>query len=219
MRPDNLKTGHDPLLPLPLPGELVMQPLFPVALGQVQLRPDPLELAAQLQALLAQRGTACSNPDPGCAWTGDLNGVWQLQRHALFAGLIAELLGHAKAYLQQLGFDLNQVALHIRVDRPVSVGHLARRPENALRDGPPCRESGRNRPLPRSLSLIALCIHGALPVQARRESKATPPDDDRSGGASASLRASSSRSTSRSPAVPRPQAAPARRPPSGAQAR
>jgi uncharacterized protein (TIGR02466 family) len=119
MRPDNLKTGHDPLLPLPLPGELVIQPLFPVALGQVQLRPDPLELAAQLQALLALRGTACSNPDPGCAWTGDLNGVWQLQRHALFAGLIAELLGHAKAYLQQLGFDLNQVALHIQRCWPV----------------------------------------------------------------------------------------------------
>ena len=61
-------------LPLPAPGPLVIQPLFPVALGQVQLRPDPLELAAQLQALLALRGGAASNPDPGCAWTGDLNG-------------------------------------------------------------------------------------------------------------------------------------------------
>lgn len=119
MRHDNVMDEPDPLLPLPSPGELVIQPLFPVALGQVQLRPDPLELAAQLQALLALRGDVCSNPDPGCAWTGDLNGVWQLQRHQLFEGLIAELLGHARAYLQKLGFDLGQVALHIQRCWPV----------------------------------------------------------------------------------------------------
>ncbi len=58
---------------------LQMQPLFPVALGQVQLRPDPLDLALQLQALHGLRGAAESNPDPGCAWTGDLNGVAQLR--------------------------------------------------------------------------------------------------------------------------------------------
>ena len=103
----------------PQPGDLVVAPLFPVALGQVQLRPDPLDLAVQLQALLALRGEASSNPDPGCAWTGDLNGVWQLQQHPVFAGLIAELVGQARRYLEQLGFDLSQVALHIQRCWPV----------------------------------------------------------------------------------------------------
>ncbi len=106
-------------LPLPAPGTLVIQPLFPVALGQVQLQPDPLDLAVQLQALHALRGEATSNPDPGCAWTGDLNGVWQLQRHPVFASLIAELLAQARQYLQQLGFDLSQLALYIQRCWPV----------------------------------------------------------------------------------------------------
>ena len=108
------------LMSLPKPGDdLLIQPLFPMALGQVQLRPDPLDLAMQLQALLELRGAATSNPDPGCAWTGDLNGVWQLQRHPVFAGLINALIGHARTYLQQLGFDLSQVALHIQRCWPV----------------------------------------------------------------------------------------------------
>ena len=107
-------------LPPPQPGaELVIQPLFPVALGQVQLRPDPLDLAVQLQALLELRGESSSNPDPGCAWTGDLNGVWQLQQHPVFAALTAELVEHARSYLQQLGFDLRQMALHIQRCWPV----------------------------------------------------------------------------------------------------
>ena len=107
-------------LPLPQPGaDLLIQPLFPLALGQVQLRPDPLDVAVQLQALLELRGDATSNPDPGCAWTGDLNGVWQLQQHPVFSGLIGELLGHARLYLAQLGFDLSQVALHIQRCWPV----------------------------------------------------------------------------------------------------
>ncbi|MFZ9229823.1 MAG: TIGR02466 family protein, partial [Prochlorococcaceae cyanobacterium] len=106
-------------LPLPPPGDLLIQPLFPVALGQVQLRPDPLDLAMQLQALHELRGEASSNPDPGCAWTGDLNGVWQLQKHPVFARLIAELLAQARQYLQQLGFDLSQVALHLQRCWPV----------------------------------------------------------------------------------------------------
>ena len=101
------------------PGDLVVAPLFPVALGQVQLRPDPLDLAVQLQALLSLRGEATSNPDPGCAWTGDLNGVWQLHQHPVFAGLIAELVAHARRYLEQLGFDLSQVALHLQRCWPV----------------------------------------------------------------------------------------------------
>lgn len=101
------------------PGDLQIQPLFPVALGQVQLQPDPLDLAVQLQALYALRGEASSNPDPDCAWTGDLNGVWQLQRHPSFAPLIAQLMGHAQNYLQQLGFDRSQVALHLQRCWPV----------------------------------------------------------------------------------------------------
>lgn len=106
-------------LPLPAPGDLVIQPLFPVALGQVQLRPDPLDLALQLQALHGLRGGAESNPDPGCAWTGDLNGVWQLQRDPAFAPLVAEIAGHAQHYLSELGFDRTQVALHLQRCWPV----------------------------------------------------------------------------------------------------
>ena len=100
-------------------GQLVLEPLFPVALGRVQLAPDPLDTAFQLQAINELRGGASSNPDPGCAWTGDLNGAWQLHRHPAFAPLIASLLGHARSYLQGLGFDLNQVSLHLQRCWPV----------------------------------------------------------------------------------------------------
>ncbi len=106
-------------LPLPAPGDLVIQPLFPVALGLVQLRLDPLELAGQLQVLHGLRGEAEGNPDPGCAWTVDLNGVWQLQRHPAFAPLLEQVSRHAQAYGRQLGFDLDRVALHIQRCWPV----------------------------------------------------------------------------------------------------
>jgi 5-oxoprolinase (ATP-hydrolysing) subunit B len=106
-------------LPLPKPGALVIQPLFPVALAMVQLKPDPMDLAVHLQELHLLRGEACSNPDPGCAWTGDLNGVWQLHRHPTFAPLIGELVGQAHSYLEQLGFRRNGVALHIQRCWPV----------------------------------------------------------------------------------------------------
>lgn len=106
-------------LPPPAPGSLQIQPLFPVALGLVQTRPDPLDLARQLQVLLALRGGAQGNPEPGCAWTGDLNGVWQLHRHPVFKTLLTEIGGHAQAYLAQLGFDLQRVALHIQRCWPV----------------------------------------------------------------------------------------------------
>jgi uncharacterized protein (TIGR02466 family) len=98
---------------------LQMQPLFPVALGQVQLRPDPLDLALQLQALHGLRGAAESNPDPGCAWTGDLNGVAQLHRHPQFSPLVNGLLPHVRCYLEQLGFDLHRLALHLQRCWPV----------------------------------------------------------------------------------------------------
>lgn len=108
-------------MPLPLlaPGDLQIQPLFPVALGQVQLRLDPLDMAGQLQDLHGLRGEADSNPDPGCAWTGDLNGVWQLHRHPSFSALAAEVSVHAQAYLAQLGFDPQRVALLLQRCWPV----------------------------------------------------------------------------------------------------
>jgi uncharacterized protein (TIGR02466 family) len=98
---------------------ITIQPLFPVALGQVQLRPDPLDLALQIQAIHALRGDACSNPDPECAWTGDLNGVWRLHEHPSFAPLIAGLAAQAQGYLTRLGFDPARVALHIQRCWPV----------------------------------------------------------------------------------------------------
>ena len=102
-----------------LPGPLQLQPLFPLALGLVQLACDPLDTALQMQAIRGLQAGAGSNPDPGCAWTGDLNGVWQLQRHACFTPLIATLCAHAQTYLQELGFDPARVALHLQRCWPV----------------------------------------------------------------------------------------------------
>ena len=108
-----------PPLPAPPPGPLAIQLLFPVALGQVQLRPDPLDLAVQIQELHALRGEAQSNPDPGCAWTGDLNGVWQLHRHPTFAPLASAVAAQARVYLAQLGFTPEACALHLQRCWPV----------------------------------------------------------------------------------------------------
>mgnify|MGYP006285863111 CR=1 FL=1 len=108
----------------PQPGAgLQLTPLFPLALGLVQLQPDPLDLALQMQAIRDLQGGTTSNPDPGCAWTGDLNGVWQLQRHPCFAPLVTSLFGHAWAYLQGLGFDPARLALHIQRCWPVVSEH------------------------------------------------------------------------------------------------
>jgi uncharacterized protein (TIGR02466 family) len=98
---------------------VTLQPLFALALGQVALSVDPLEAAVLMRAMLALRGEAESNPDPLCAWTGDLNGVDQLQRHAAFAPLISRLTVHAWTYLQQLGFEPAAVALHLQRCWPV----------------------------------------------------------------------------------------------------
>ncbi|MFM6131029.1 MAG: putative 2OG-Fe(II) oxygenase [Sphaerospermopsis kisseleviana] len=100
-------------------GVLQLRQLFPLALGVVQLRPDPLESALQLQAIRELQGGSLSNPNPGCAWTGDLNGVWQLQRHVDFTALISTLLGHAWRYLEELGFAREAVALHLQRCWPV----------------------------------------------------------------------------------------------------
>ena len=104
----------------PAPGAgLQLQPLFPLALGQAQLRPDPLDLARQLRAILELRDEASSNPNPGCAWTGDLNGVWQLQLHPVFQPLLAELCRHVWAYLDALGFERSKLGLHLQRCWPV----------------------------------------------------------------------------------------------------
>jgi uncharacterized protein (TIGR02466 family) len=96
---------------------LVIQPLFPLALGRVQLAPDPLDTALQLQRILALRGEGPG--EEGVAWTGDVHGAGALHHDPLFAPLIAQLAGHAWAYLAELGFDRRRLALHIQRCWPV----------------------------------------------------------------------------------------------------
>lgn len=103
----------------PSTGTVSIQPLFPLALGQVVLVRDLLDTARQLAVIQGLRDGASSNPDPGCAWTGDLNGVWQLHHHPVFQPLIGELVGHAWEYLRGLGFDPARVALHLQRCWPV----------------------------------------------------------------------------------------------------
>ena len=101
------------------PMALSLEPLFPLALGRVQLALDPLDLALLMQAVLELRGEAEGNPLEGCAWTGDINGVWQVHRLPAFAAISQAVQQHAWAYLQGLGFDPTQVALHIQRAWPV----------------------------------------------------------------------------------------------------
>lgn len=93
--------------------------LFPTVVATEQLLLDPLETAAQLQTLLALRGDLESNPDPGCAWTGDLNGVWQLHEHVDFRGLADQVVSRVWNYLESTGFDCNQLDLHLQRCWPV----------------------------------------------------------------------------------------------------
>ncbi len=72
-----------------------------------------------LQDLLGLRGEASSNPDPECAWTGDLHGVWQLHRRPAFRWLAEQVQAEVLAYLVDLGFALDRVALHIQRCWPV----------------------------------------------------------------------------------------------------
>lgn len=97
----------------------LLKPLFPLALGQVQLAPDPLDTAVWLQEILALRGEAIGNPQEGCAWTGDLHGVAQLQHHDTFAPLLRQLAAEALGYVEALGFDRQRVALHLQRAWPV----------------------------------------------------------------------------------------------------
>ena len=93
--------------------------LFPTVVATEQLRLDPLEVAGQLQTLMTLRGDRFSNPDPGCAWTGDLNGVWQLHEHPDFRGLADQVVARVWHYLACTGFDCAQVDLHLQRCWPV----------------------------------------------------------------------------------------------------
>ncbi|MFN9623028.1 MAG: TIGR02466 family protein [Cyanobacteriota bacterium] len=106
-------------LPTPAAGRLRLQPLFPLALGQWQLDPDPLDTAVLLQEILALRGEATGNPGEDCAWTGDLHGVGQLHHHPAFVPLLARLAAAAGDYVAALGFDRQRVALHLQRAWPV----------------------------------------------------------------------------------------------------
>jgi hypothetical protein len=98
---------------------LSVEGLFPLALGRVQLRLDPLDLALWMQAVLDLRGEADGNPTDGCAWTGDINGVWQVHRLPAFAAITQAVQREAWTYLRELGFDPARVALHIQRAWPV----------------------------------------------------------------------------------------------------
>jgi len=98
---------------------LWLQPLFPLALGHVQLAPDPLDTAILLQEILRLRGEATGNPEDGCAWTGDLHGADQLHHHPAFAPLLRRLAKAACEYVSALGFDRSRVALHLQRAWPV----------------------------------------------------------------------------------------------------
>ncbi len=93
--------------------------LFPTVVATDRLVLDPLDLAAQLQTLLAMRGDASSNPAEGCAWTGDLNGVWQLHEHPDFRDLVDQVTTRVWRYLALTGFDVDAVDLHLQRCWPV----------------------------------------------------------------------------------------------------
>lgn len=93
--------------------------LFPTVVATDRLVLDPLDLAAQLQTLLAMRGDASSNPDEGCAWTGDLNGVWQLHEHPDFRDLADQVTTRVWRYLAMTGFDADGLDLHLQRCWPV----------------------------------------------------------------------------------------------------
>ena len=88
---------------------LKVHQLFPTAVATVQLVLDPLDLAGYLQDVLVLGGAAAGNPTEGCAWTGDINGVWQLHRQSDFVDLAGLITDQAWNYLDAVGFDLQQV--------------------------------------------------------------------------------------------------------------
>ena len=98
---------------------LQLHQLFPTVVGTTQLPLDPLQQAACLQALLDGRGEAEGNPSEGCAWTGDLHGVWQLHQDERFQALVQQVNDQVWSYLDSIGFARSQVALHLQRCWPV----------------------------------------------------------------------------------------------------
>ncbi|ABI46648.1 TIGR02466 family protein [Synechococcus sp. CC9311] len=98
---------------------LTLHQLFPTVVATTKLAIDPIDLAGHLQTLLALRGEAVGNPCEGCAWTGDINGVWQLHRQPEFAPLVQKVAEQAMRYLGAVGFDCSRVALHLQRCWPV----------------------------------------------------------------------------------------------------
>ncbi|MFM8525847.1 MAG: TIGR02466 family protein [Cyanobacteriota bacterium] len=98
---------------------LTITSLFPLAIARVPLPIDPLDTAVLMQEILWLRDQARSNPDPGCAWTGDLQGVWQFHRHPACAWLKQQVARQSLAYLRSVGFDTDRVALHVQRCWPV----------------------------------------------------------------------------------------------------
>ena len=98
---------------------LQIQPLFPLALGRVQLAPDPLEMAVMMQEVIKLRRGSSGEPEDGCAWTGDLHDAWQLHRSPPFQWLRRQVEIQAWAYLEALGFEPGRVALFIQRCWPV----------------------------------------------------------------------------------------------------
>lgn len=99
--------------------DLAISRLFPLALGQSRLAIDPLETAVLMQTILGLRDQARSNPDPDCAWTGDLQGVWQFHRHPDCQAIVGLVVAQAWTFLAGLGFSTAQVALHLQRCWPV----------------------------------------------------------------------------------------------------
>jgi uncharacterized protein (TIGR02466 family) len=100
-------------------GVLQLHQLFPTVVATTQLPLDPLQQAFCMQALLELRGQAEGNPNEGCAWTGDLHGVWQLHQQQPFQALAQLVVEQAWSYLDSLGFERSQVALHLQRCWPV----------------------------------------------------------------------------------------------------
>ncbi|HVY60076.1 MAG TPA: TIGR02466 family protein [Planctomycetota bacterium] len=99
--------------------ELAIDTPFPLAVGRVLLQPDPLDTARMMQQALAWRGKARSNPEEHSAWTGDINGIWQVHRHPSFAWLTAAVQRHVRAFCARLGFDPAAVAFQFQRSWPV----------------------------------------------------------------------------------------------------
>ena len=72
-----------------------------------------------VKALLEARGEAEGNPSEGCAWTGDLHGVWQLHQDERLQALVQQVNDQVWSSLNSIGFARSQVALHLQRCWPV----------------------------------------------------------------------------------------------------